>query len=172
MKKFLISAAILSLIAAVAVAVLNVSRCQSPDQAPDPSTTVAPLLPGPDAAAPGPDAAADQDALFLVQSADSGEIRSSGNGKVLLTLSGVTNSVTARDGSLSLTVDAYVSMAFKEGSAEAVMDYEESRSGPVRVVLSDPRYGEEGQVMLYEMDLKGSQVLSKISSVTLSVGPF
>lgn len=170
MKRFLISAAVLSLIAAAAVLVLSVSMCQTPDPGPDPSTTVTPIPPK--VPVPEPSASAKPDVLVFVQTADSATVKSAEEGRFLLTMSGVSGSVKSRDGGMALTVKTYLKTTFKDaGSARATLEYDESRSGPTKVTLFAPKHDPETKTMSYEVDAGGEQILSKITGVVLRVKP-
>ena len=88
-----------------------------------------------------------------------------------MTMAGVSGSVENQDGSMTLTVETYLKTTFKDGSARDMLEYKESRSGPTEVTLRDPKHDAESKTMSYEVAAGGSQILSKITSVTLRVKP-
>ena len=172
MKKFAISAAVIVGVTVLAVLILNVSECQKggTDPIPDAAVTVPPSV-----TAPPSTSSVAPNVYVLVQTAESGSVRSAPDGKYLLTLSGVGDFVKSEDGSRTMSLNAYVELIFGGSkTATGMLDYDGSR-GPVEVRLSSPVTAsvDGGPVtMLYEMEVAGGgQVLATFEKLSIRVKP-
>jgi hypothetical protein len=170
MKKFIISAAVIVGVTVLAVLILNVVECQKdgPDLIPDATVTTQPsVIPTKSTSTPN--------VYALIQMAESGSVKSSPDGRYLLSLSGVKDSVKSEDGKQVMTLDSYIKLVFeKSDTARGVLDFDDSR-GPIKVRLSSPeRHVTDGGIisMSYVMEIvEDKQVLSKFEKPTLQMNP-
>ena len=173
MKKLAISAAVLIGISVLAVLILNVFECQGfrPDPTPDAAITTSTSIVAP---VPAKDVAM-SNTYMLIQLSDSGLVQSAPDGKYLLILSGVRDSVEFEDGSRTMSLNAYVELVFGGNKmVNGTLDYEESR-GPVEVRLSSPIImSMDGGPMTISYSMKvvgGKQILAEFGKTTLRVKP-